>query len=231
LSLLVRTWNVYHGRTSPPSRRLHLEEAVRLVTQDAPDIVALQEVPPWALPGLTAWSGMRAYGEQTKRSLLGPLAQFLQRLDPIHVRSGLTGQANVLLIGPRLELVSSGDSLVLNPGSRRERRIYQAVRIRVAGRPILIGHFHATNGDTRSARAEINRVGELVEAEGSCIILGDFNVPGTGLPGFSHPLPGIDQILARGLELVEGPSPWPNERRRSRGWLVSDHAPVEAVVR
>jgi hypothetical protein len=54
---------------------------------------------------------------------------------------------------------------------------------------------------------------------------------GTGLPGFSQPLPGIDQILVRGLELVEGPSPWPNERRRSRGWLLSDHAPVEAVVK
>jgi endonuclease/exonuclease/phosphatase family metal-dependent hydrolase len=227
----VRTWNVFHGRTSPPSRRLRLEEAVRLVTGDAPDIVALQEVPPWALPGLGAWSGMRAYGEVTKPALLGPLAQFLQRLDPVHVRSGVTGQANVLLVGPRLELVSSGDSFVLNPGSRRERRVYQAVRIRVAGTSILVGHFHATNDDAEAARAEISRVGELVAAEGTCLVLGDFNMAGTGLPGFSLPLPGIDQILVRGLELVEGPSPWPNERRRSRGWLLSDHAPVEAVVK
>jgi endonuclease/exonuclease/phosphatase family metal-dependent hydrolase len=127
--------------------------------------------------------------------------------------------------------VSSGDSFVLNPGSRRERRVYQAVRIRVASTPILVGHFHATSDDAEAARAEISRVGELVAAEGSCLVLGDFNVAATGLPGFSQPLPGIDQILVRGLELVEGPSPWPNERRRSRGWLLSDHAPVEAVVK
>jgi hypothetical protein len=49
--------------------------------------------------------------------------------------------------------------------------------------------------------------------------------------GFSPPLAGsIDQILARGLALQEGPSAWPVERRTVAGRILSDHAPVEAVV-
>jgi endonuclease/exonuclease/phosphatase family metal-dependent hydrolase len=49
--------------------------------------------------------------------------------------------------------------------------------------------------------------------------------------GFSPPLPGsIDQILVRGLELRDGPSAWPLERRTVDGRVLSDHAPVEAVV-
>ena len=58
MSLLVRTWNVFHGRTSPPSSALHLEEMVRTVVEDGPDVVAFQEVPVWALDRLEAWSGM-----------------------------------------------------------------------------------------------------------------------------------------------------------------------------
>ena len=42
----------------------------------------------------------------------------------------------------------------------------------------------------------------------------------------------IDHLLARGLEVVEPPAPWPPERREVRqGELavrLSDHAPVEA---
>ena len=41
---------------------------------------------------------------------------------------------------------------------------------------------------------------------------------------------GIDQILVRALALERGPEPWPDERRRVTAGVLSDHAPVEAVV-
>jgi endonuclease/exonuclease/phosphatase family metal-dependent hydrolase len=47
--------------------------------------------------------------------------------------------------------------------------------------------------------------------------------------GWSAPAPGIDQVLARGLP-AEAPRAWPEARRRLGGTLLSDHAPVEAVV-
>ena len=48
---------------------------VRLVTSDAPDVVALQEVPLWAVKRLDDWSGMQASWAMTMPSRLGPLAR------------------------------------------------------------------------------------------------------------------------------------------------------------
>jgi hypothetical protein len=63
------------------------------------------------------------------------------------------------------------------------------------------------------------------------IVAGDTNLVSAGADGFSPPLAGsIDQILVRGLELRDGPSAWPLERRTVDGRVLSDHAPVEAVV-
>ncbi len=47
--------------------------------------------------------------------------------------------------------------------------------------------------------------------------------------GFSAPVPGIDQILVRGLP-SGAPVVWPEERRRLEGRLLSDHAPVELII-
>src|SRR5438105_1106403 len=40
MRLLVRTWNVFHGNTSPPRRRAFLDEMVRLASRDRPDVLA-----------------------------------------------------------------------------------------------------------------------------------------------------------------------------------------------
>ena len=200
---------------------------VRLVSEGDPDVVALQEVPLWGLSRLAAWSSMRAFAAPTKRALLGPLAGALQRLDPQRVRSPLTGQSNALLVGSRLE---ASDASIVPISRRGERRVCQVLRLEAGGRTLLVANLHATAQDEPAARAELVRVAVLVEGDQPCAVLGDMNVPGAGLPGFSAPLAGIDQILVRGLELVEGPSPWPDGRRTADGRLLSDHAPVEAVV-
>jgi endonuclease/exonuclease/phosphatase family metal-dependent hydrolase len=230
LRLLVRTWNLFHGRTSPPSRRLYLEEMVRRVTGDAPDVVALQEVTPWALGRLETWSGMRAVSVATKRGVLGPLARVIHMFDPVHVRSGLTGQANAVLLNPRFSLAERARSVVLNPDSPLERRVCQVLRVETSSDRFTVANFHATAHDSELARHDINRVTELVGDEHACVVCGDFNVPGGAIPGFSPSIEGLDQILVRGLELERPPAKWPEERRRIEGRLLSDHAPVEAVV-
>jgi len=65
VSLRVRTWNIAHGMDVPPmregyrhERRKHLDEMARLMVQDAPDLVLLQEVPVWAGPLLHHLTGM-----------------------------------------------------------------------------------------------------------------------------------------------------------------------------
>ena len=203
---------------------------MRLIS-DGADVVALQEAPLWSLPRLGAWSGMRSFAAPTKRALLGPTARPIQRAHAGLVRSPLTGQASVLLVAPGPEIDARGSG-VLNPERRGERRVWQWVRMRADDRELLVANVHASV-DEESAVAEIARVAVLLgmhAGEAACAVLGDLNVPGLGLPGMSAPLPGIDQILVRGVELVEGPAPWPEDRRAHAGRLLSDHAPVEAAV-
>ena len=200
---------------------------IRLVSEEEPDVVALQEVPLWGLSRLAAWSGMRAFAAPTKRALLGPLAARLQRLDATHVRSHLTGQANALLVGPRLGASEAG---IVQISRRGERRVCQLLRLAAGERLLLVANLHASAGDAVAARGELERTAALVAGAEACAVLGDTNSPGAGLPDFSAPLSGIDQILVRGLDLVEGPALWPDVRRAVGGRHLSDHAPVEAVV-
>jgi endonuclease/exonuclease/phosphatase family metal-dependent hydrolase len=229
--LLVRTWNLFHGRTSPETGRVHLERMIAVASRDRPDVVCLQEVPVWALARLERWSGMQARTHVTKRALLGPLARTLQRVDAHHVRSPWTGQANAVLVARDLEIVEHG-VLPLSTGGRAERRVCQLARLRLRGpgRSVAVGNLHATNRSTR-ARQELESAEQLFRAGGPAVVCGDFNVRATGLAGFSPPLPGIDQVLVRDLELVDGPTVWPEVRRRlPSGVLLSDHAPVEAAM-
>jgi endonuclease/exonuclease/phosphatase family metal-dependent hydrolase len=212
---------------------------VELVTEDEPDVVALQEVPLWALGRIERWSGMAARWAVTVPALLvGPLARAVTALDPVRLRSLVTGQANVLLVGPRLRL-GEQRLLLLTPGVTRwewlfrlglQQRYVQAVDVEADGRSLVAANLHATN-DPRRAAEEARRAAEFVADAERCILCGDFNVPRQGLQGFSEAIDGIDQVLVRGLELERAAEAWPLERRRLGGRVLSDHAPVEAILR
>ena len=230
MALLVRTWNLYHGRTKPNSGHADVGRAVALVAGDEPDIVGLQEVPVWALRHLEEWSGMTAVPGLARRPLGGPFARRVTALAPDVFRSALAGQANAVLVRRAHRVVGTPRAFHLNPRYPRERRVCQIVDVEAAGRRLRVANFHATAHDERQARKEVARVAELVAGEDAAIVCGDFNVRALGLPGFSRPLPRIDQILARGLEFERGPEAWPTERRRLGERTLSDHAPVEAVL-
>jgi endonuclease/exonuclease/phosphatase family metal-dependent hydrolase len=238
MRLLVRCWNLYHGRRHPQSDTLHLEEMVRLVTADAPDVVALQEVPLWAVKRLDDWSGMSAWWAMTMPALLGPLARRVTAADPVRFRSSLTGQANALLVNPHFE-VGRHRRVVLNPGLSRkdwlllggQRRVCHSLEVDVRGERIVLANLHASNApDRRLIEAEIERAAAFVADADRCVLCGDFNVRRHPVAGFTAPIGGIDQILVRGLELEHGPEAWPEERHRLRGAVLSDHAPIEAVI-
>ena len=238
LSLVVRTWNLYHGRTHPESRRTHLRRMVELVTEDRPDVVALQEVPVWALGRLERWSGMAVrWAVAVPQLLLAPLARGITELNPRRLRSAVTGQANATLLGGRVE---GGEErlLHLNPEVRKwqwlvsrgpQRRYCQALEVTAEGRRLVVANLHATN-EPRRAAGELERAADFVAEAERCVLLGDFNAPRFAPAGFSGAIDGIDQILVRGLEFERPPEAWPDERRRLGDRLLSDHAPVEAVI-
>jgi endonuclease/exonuclease/phosphatase family metal-dependent hydrolase len=213
--MLVRTWNLFHGKPSPPGRRAFLLQMIELVTRDRPDVVCLQELPVWALPHLEGWSRMHASGAVARRPLLPIGARAVAALHHGLLRSAVTGEADAILT--REPARSLGVHVV---SETKLRRIAQAVE--VAG--VTVVNFHI-DGD----REQFDRV--LALASERSIVAGDANIVAPAAEGFSPPLAGsIDQIFVRGLDLREGPSAWPLERRVVQGRVLSDHAPVDAVV-
>lgn len=204
--MLVRTWNVFHGNAVPPERQGFLEQAVRLATEDGPDVLCLQEVPVWALERIGEWSGMTVYGEVAAPPRLGPfpstagLGGWLTHFDHGFFRSAFTGQANAILLGPALrgeeehslELNSAsfrqaqarmlGLDLVMRFAWARERRVCQAVRAKTAdGRTFVIANLHASGlTDDRLPDAEGLRAASFVDGltrpGDVCVLAGDFNV-------------------------------------------------------
>jgi endonuclease/exonuclease/phosphatase family metal-dependent hydrolase len=213
--MVVRTWNLFHGKPSPAGRRAFLVQMIQLVTRDRPDVVCLQELPVWALPHLERWSGMHASGAVARRPLLPVGARAVTALHHGLLRSAVTGEADAILtMRPARDL---GSTVV---GHTKLRRIAHAVELD----GVQIVNFHI-DGD----REQLDRV--LALADERSVVAGDANLVSPTANGFSAPLAGsIDQIFVRGLVVVDGPSAWPVERRTVDGRVLSDHAPVEAVV-
>lgn len=243
MALLIRSWNVFHGRTYPPGRRAYLEEAVTLVSSDEPDVLCLQELPLWSLRRLEAWTGMAAFSART-RHRLGTLGRRPTDVHHAFLRSSLTGQANAILVARRLSVLEHRRT-VLNARLSiwpRERRVAHGVRIRTGdGRALVVMNLHLSHtGAGRPAETELRKAAalaaELAHADEPVVLAGDFNLTRASewmrelvAAGFSEPGPGIDHILVRGLPASEV-SVWPVERRTVEGRVLSDHSPVELYV-
>jgi endonuclease/exonuclease/phosphatase family metal-dependent hydrolase len=199
MRLLVRTWNLFHGRTVPETGRPRLEEMVGLAVSGAPDVVCLQEVPVWGLRHLTGWSGMRSLGAVCMPAPGGSLARSLTELDARRLRSALTGQANALLVSSGLS-ATGHETLPLNPRAlrRREasrlglplairlswarnRRVAQLLRIGDGEATAVLVNLHLTSSpDSRPAEAELLRAATYAEGYARpsepIVIAGDLNL-------------------------------------------------------
>src|SRR4051794_32095199 len=156
---------------------------VRLAVADEPDVVALQELPAWALARVGHWAGYPAVPALAARPTLGPLpstaeiGRVLTSLNNGLLRSAFSGQGNAILVGPGRRIVDQ-HVLALNPGRFRrvqagwlglgpaarlawakERRVCQAVRITDGERTVVVANLHATSfpPDERLADAELLR--------------------------------------------------------------------------
>jgi endonuclease/exonuclease/phosphatase family metal-dependent hydrolase len=213
--MLVRTWNLFHGNADPPERRGFLRQMVELVTGDEPDVVCLQELPVWAMRHLGEWSGMYWSAAVARRPLLPFGARAVTALHHGVLRSAVEGEADAILTSRPARTL--GTHVV---GQSGLRRIAHAVEVE----GVTVVNFHI-DGE----RAQFDRVVAL--APERSIVAGDANLVSSAADGFSPPLAGsIDQILVRGLTLRDGPAAWPLERRTVSGRVLSDHAPVEALV-
>jgi endonuclease/exonuclease/phosphatase family metal-dependent hydrolase len=184
VTILIRSWNVFHGRSDPPDWAPSVESAVRLAVSDRPTVLCLQELPVWSLSHLEDWTGMTAVVAETVRASIGPipippdLGRRLVELHPVRLRSAFCGQGNAILISREARVLETR-SMVLNSGDFRrtqarrlglgvvarlawakERRVCQTARLILPdGRLALVANFHATSmaWDERLADAEVMR--------------------------------------------------------------------------
>ncbi len=188
--MLVRSWNLFHGNTKPPQRRAFVRAMIELAVADEPDVVALQELPVWALEHLAAWSGMQAVADVAARPMLGPLpctatiGRALTGLNHGLVRSAFSGQANAILLRPGLRILAHrvealnprrfrvaqarrlGLDVIARLAWAKERRIVQAVHLGLPdGRTAWLGNLHATSypPDQRLPDAELLRAATFVD--------------------------------------------------------------------
>jgi endonuclease/exonuclease/phosphatase family metal-dependent hydrolase len=259
-SLLIRTWNIAHGRDIPPGsgyrhmRRKLLREMAHVMIEDDPDLVLLQEVPVWAADVLREHTGMGVtlaptYGAHipfVHVPLPLALGAAVGRALPDLVRTQIEGQAQAILYGPALLLVSAR-RVQLNERTRLrgEPRISQLARLRHrrAGRELVVANVHADPG----GREQLEKAGFVLErfARGAPMVLGgDLNaglesagVRGLRARGFIEDSGevGIDHLLVRGFDIEWAATRWSPERRDlrnngSRPVRLSDHDPVDAVV-
>lgn len=232
MELLVRSWNVFHGRTAPPGRRGFLREMVELATADRPDVLCLQEVPVRALLRLGEWSGgMTCVPAVTRLPVWpAPLTAWLTRWHEAFFRSALAGQANAILVSASHAVDDRGWERISE--ARREPRLVSAVRLD----GVVVANLHASNDFTRPdvPRAEVERARRFAERHGqggdAIVLAGDFNLEAPALEGYTSPGPGIDHILVRGAD-ASLLHVWPREARLHNGAMLSDHAPVELRVR
>ena len=225
-TIRIVTWNLFHGRDGLPglgatrrstwlglpeddgvhmhvNRKLTDLMAARLAAWE-PDVCALQEVPTAAIRRIAAITGMRPEWTTT-----GPLIGPARLRDPLAARNPdlwrtHEGNANLILLGPRLAMVEgSRRGVRLNPvrdilrSARRlglelgelvrylpEPRRLVVVRARTAdGAEIAIGCTHCHNARHPDVvGGEIARAAAAVLEEaggGRAVLAGDLNAPAT----------------------------------------------------
>jgi endonuclease/exonuclease/phosphatase family metal-dependent hydrolase len=160
-TLVLRSWNVFHGNAFPPHRQGFLREMLEIISTGNVDVVCLQELPIWSLDHLEAWTGMTSIAGVARPPVLPtPLSAWITRLHQGLFRSTFSGQANAILVRHDHSVEDLGNRQISDRG--RERRICQAIR--VDGR-IIVGNLHATNQfrHPEIPRAEVQRARAFAE--------------------------------------------------------------------
>jgi endonuclease/exonuclease/phosphatase family metal-dependent hydrolase len=192
----VLSWNLFHGRSVPASRRDLLDEFGALLAGWRWDVALLQEVPPWWPPALATAARAEQRTARTSRNLGLPLRRALARRDPELMKSNGGGSNAILARTP----IASYSSLRLR--RRPELRVAQIARLRDG---TVVANFH---GSTRVplAERELERLGAAALAAAGAppapvVLGGDLNLRKPHVTGMEHAAArDVDHVFTAGLQ-------------------------------
>ncbi len=95
----VLTWNLYHGRSVPPSGRSLLNEFAAALDGWEWDVALLQEVPPWWPPLLARRADAQHRTQLTSRNWLLPVRRWISERNPDILKSNGGGSNAILVRG------------------------------------------------------------------------------------------------------------------------------------
>ena len=221
----VLSWNLFHGRSLPPSRRELLGEFAAALGAWRWDVALLQEVPPWWPPALAAASGAEQRTALTSRNFGLALRRALARRDPELMKSN-GGGANALLAR-----VPISEHRTARLRTRPERRVAQLARLDGA---LAVANFHGSTR-VRLAEQELARLAAIARAfagpDTPLVLGGDLNLRAPQVAGMEHVAArDVDHLFAAGLRAAE--SEVLDRRAAVDGVTVelSDHPPLLAVL-
>jgi endonuclease/exonuclease/phosphatase family metal-dependent hydrolase len=212
----VLTWNLYHGRTVPPSGRSVFNEFAAVLDGWEWDVALLQEVPPWWPPALARATSAQERTQLTSRNWVLPLQQAISDRNPDILKSWGGGANAILVRGEILEHRSA------RLRRRPEARWVHGVRLADG----WFVNVHSQNHPEALALADTETAIAAARSWGSPLIFGgDVNLrrppefPGLVHLGGNH----VDHLFSDGRTAVG--------RREvlDRGTL-SDHPPVAVTL-
>jgi endonuclease/exonuclease/phosphatase family metal-dependent hydrolase len=214
--LRVLTWNLFHGRSVPPSGRSLGDEFAAALARWEWDVALLQEVPPWFPPKLAATAGAGFRMRLTSRNQLLPLRRAISIRNPDILKSG-GGGCNAILVRGLPILEHRAARLRWLP----EQRWMHGVRLPDGWVVNVHAHNHpepAALADCRRAIAEMRNWGPLV------VFGGDVNLKHPDFPGLLHVAGNhVDHLFTDGR-------PAAGEGKVIDRGTLSDHPPVAVTL-
>jgi endonuclease/exonuclease/phosphatase family metal-dependent hydrolase len=215
----VLTWNLFHGRSLPDSRRELLGEFACVLAGWDWDVALLQECPPWWPEPLARACGAEQRHVLTSRNALLPMRRFVATRRPDLMRSNGGGSNAILVRRP-----SVSEHRAVRLCRWPERRWMHAVRLASGG---WIANVHASGPNALAIRdcAQAGLTLRRWALGGPALLGGDFNVAAPPVAGFA--LAGghaVDGFLVAGWHVRGG-----RVSPLARGHL-SDHEPVVVTL-
>ena len=223
----VLTWNLFHGRSVPPSGRdLSAAFATRLAEWDW-DVALLQEVPPWWPPLLARAAEAEARVALTSRNAGLAIRRALGRRRPDLMKSNAGGSNAVL------SRVGIREHRAIRLRTRPERRVAQLVRLPSG---ICVANYHGS-ARARLAEDELEQLWQRALAfagKAPLILGGDLNLrsPGAPAPGVAHVASrDVDHLFAHRLRASRVPyTPARRLELDGRSVELSDHPPLAVAL-